>query len=88
MDKNNKIKGILSGLNEDIEEEEQVGQELLNEIKDKLLNNNQVRKRPQTFSMRSDIINKLEEIKFKSEGLTKSEIVEIGIEIIYEYINK
>jgi len=87
------IKGIMSGIENtpDLEDVEtsNLKDELLLEFKKSFTSSTvNIEKSKRTFSLRNDIIEKLDKLADKSEGLNKSEIVEFGIEIIFDYASK
>ena len=82
--KNNRTKGILAGIDEEpsIEEKEAEKKEVAQQ-KQEIFNKNKIEKDTRSYYLRVEIINMLDEMFDRSE-LSKSEIVEVGIEAIYD----
>ncbi|SDM27481.1 ribbon-helix-helix protein, CopG family [Halarsenatibacter silvermanii] len=74
---NKKSKGILDGIKEGPKSAEKKE----NDLAEKARKRNRVKR---TYSLREDILEKLEELAKKHENINKSEIVEIALEELYE----
>ena len=75
---NKKTKGILEGISEG---PDSPGQEEKNGLTEKARKRNRVKR---TYSLREDILDKLEELAETHDSINKSEIVEIALEELYD----